>query len=121
MTLYFTKTHERITLENDVAIVGISRHAVDLLGDVVFVEHLETEGEVEANMPLAVVESTKAASEVYAPLTGTLIEVNHDIIDNPELVSDDTSESVWFFKIKLSDLSQIDTLLNADAYKEFIG
>ena len=118
MTRYYTQSHERIDIDGDIATVGISRHAVDQLGDVVFVEHPEVGGNVAAGDALSVVESTKAASDVYAPLSGTVTEVNTEIEENPALVSDDHSESVWFFKIKLSDASEINNLLSPEAYKD---
>jgi glycine cleavage system H protein len=121
MTRYFTPTHERIDIDGDVATVGITHHAVEQLGDVVFVEHPELDTEITAGKPLSVVESTKAASEVYAPLSGTVIGVNDEIVDNPALVSDDTSESVWFFKLKLSNLDEIKNLLDENAYKALVG
>jgi glycine cleavage system H protein len=121
MNRYFTSTHERIDIDNDIATVGITRHAADLLGDVVFVEHPELNTEISARSPLSVVESTKAASEVYAPLSGIVIDVNNEIVDNPALVSDDTSETVWFFKIKISNRDEIQNLLDETAYKALIG
>jgi len=121
MTRYFTQTHERIDLEADTAIIGITSHAVKQLGDVVFVEHLETEGAVAVNQPISVVESTKAASEIYAPLSGDIIEVNTAIIDNPELVSDDSNETVWFFKMKITNLDQVSNLLDQQAYTALVG
>jgi glycine cleavage system H protein len=121
MTRYFTSTHERIDIDGDVATVGITHHAVEQLGDVVFVEHPQINIQVMAGKPLSVVESTKAASEVYAPLSGIVIDVNNDIVDNPALVSDDTDESVWFFKLKLSNLDEVKNLLDATAYKASIG
>ncbi len=121
MTRYFTPTHERIDIDGDVATVGITHHAVEQLGDVVFVEHPELDTEITLGKPLSVVESTKAASEVYAPLSGTVIEVNNEIVDNPALVSDDASESVWFFKLKLSNLDEVKNLLDENAYKALVG
>ena len=121
MTRYFTATHERIDIDGDIATVGITHHAVEQLGDVVFVEQPEINTEVAASTPLSVVESTKAASEVYAPLSGIVVEINNDIVDNPALVSDDKSESVWFFKLKLSNLDEIKNLLDENAYKALVG
>lgn len=121
MTRYFTKTHERIEIDGDIATIGITRHAVDQLGDVVFVEHLETNGEVVSDTPISVVESTKAASEVYAPFAGEVIEVNTEIEDNPALVSEDQSETVWFFKLRILDMASVQALLDEAAYKELVG
>jgi glycine cleavage system H protein len=120
MTRYFTPTHERIDIDGDIATVGITRHAAELLGDVVFVEHPQIDTEISAGNPVSVVESTKAASEVYAPLSGTIIQVNTDIVDNPALVSDDALETVWFFKIKLSNPAEIENLLDESNYKTLI-
>ena len=120
MTRYFTPTHERIDIDGDIATVGITRHAAELLGDVVFVEHPQIDTQISAGSPLSVVESTKAASEVYAPLSGIVIQVNNDIVDNPALVSDDISETVWFFKIKLSNIDEVKNLLDKDSYKALI-
>lgn len=121
MTLYFTPTHERIHIDADIATVGITRHAVNQLGDVVFVEHLETEGDVSVNQPISVVESTKAASEVYAPFAGVIADVNQVLEETPELVSDDQSETVWFFKIRITADTDLSHLLDKDAYMALIG
>lgn len=121
MTRYFTQTHERIDIDGNIATVGITHHAVEQLGDVVFVENPEVGTTTTKGASLAVVESTKAASEVYAPLSGTVIEINQDIVDNPALVSDDSQEKIWFFKIQLSNLEEVKTLLDENAYKALIG
>ena len=115
--LKFTKDHEWVRLEGDVAIFGITTHAAEMLGDVVFVE-LPAVGKVVAQRdPAAVVESVKAASDVYAPLGGSIAETNAAIVDNPKLVNDDPMGAGWFAKIKLSDRSQFDDLMDEDAYK----
>jgi glycine cleavage system H protein len=112
----FTKDHEWVRLEGDVAVVGITKHAADALGDVVFVELPEPGREVEQGEACAVVESVKAASDVYAPLTGRVTEVNAELEANPADVNAEPEGSGWFFKLALADRAGFDALLDADAY-----
>ncbi|HYE48462.1 MAG TPA: glycine cleavage system protein GcvH [Azospirillaceae bacterium] len=117
----FTKDHEWIKIEGDVATVGITDFAQNQLGDVVFVEVPSAGRELEAGGEAAVVESVKAASEVYAPVSGTVVEGNQQIADDPSLVNRDPMGEGWFFKLRLADPSQLDGLMDEAAYKAFAG
>jgi glycine cleavage system H protein len=119
--LKFTKDHEWIRLEGDIATVGITAHAQEQLGDLVFVELPAPGAKSEQGAATAVVESVKAASEVYAPLSGEVTEVNQAIVDNPELVNSDPMGQGWFFRMKISDPSQFAELLDEKAYQALIG
>ena len=116
----YTKEHEWIVLDGDIATVGITDHAQEQLGDVVFVELPELGREVVAGEACAVVESVKAASDIFAPLTGKLVETNSEIIDDPALVNSDAEGEGWFFRIELDDTDSFDTLMDQDAYDEFL-
>ncbi|WP_323842180.1 MULTISPECIES: glycine cleavage system protein GcvH [unclassified Moraxella] len=117
--LKYVASHEWLKLEADGTItVGITDHAQDLLGDVVFVELPEVDAEVEADQEIAVVESVKAASDVYAPIAGTIIEINEELVDAPELANEDPYGKAWFFKIKPANPSDYDSLMSADEYEE---
>tara|TARA_Y100001970_G_C13595994_1_gene537863 strand:- start:65 stop:445 length:381 start_codon:yes stop_codon:yes gene_type:complete len=115
----FSKNHEWVQLESDNAVVGITKHATEMLGDIVFVEIPEKGKKVEANDQAAVVESTKAASDVYSPVSGEIIEGNKIIADDPSKVNADPEGSGWFFKIKLKEKSQFDSLMSKDDYEKF--
>ena len=117
--LKYSKEHEWIRLEGDIATVGISNFAQEQLGDVVFVELPEVGKQVVQNGDAAVVESVKAASEVYAPLTGKIIEVNAALEEDPELVNQSPTGDGWFMKIRLSDASQLDGMMDEAAYNDF--
>ncbi|WP_349359665.1 glycine cleavage system protein GcvH [Stappia sp.] len=117
MTTRYTEDHEWITVDGDVATVGITNYAQEQLGDVVFVELPEVGRKVAKGDEAAVVESVKAASEVYAPLDGEVVEANDVLADEPAKVNEDPEGAAWFVKIKLSDKSQLDALMDADAYK----
>jgi glycine cleavage system H protein len=119
MSLYFTKEHEWIRLEGDVATVGITHFAQAQLGDVVFVEVPEAGRQVSAGGEAAVVESVKAASDVYAPVGGEVIEGNQALAEDPSLVNTDPEGEGWFFKIRLSDNGQLGGLMEAEQYKAF--
>lgn len=116
----YTKDHEYIRLDGAVAVVGISDYAQSQLGDVVFVELPDIGKTVEKGKEAAVVESVKAASEVYAPLSGEVVEVNAELEGNPGLVNTDAEGQGWFLKLKLADPSELDALMDADAYKAFL-
>lgn len=120
MARYFTRDHEWLDLDGDVATVGITNHAQEQLGDVVFVELPEAGREVTQGGEAAVVESVKAASDVYAPVSGTVTESNAEIEANPALVNEDAEGAGWFFKLTLKDKSELDGLLDADAYQAFL-
>lgn len=119
--LKFTEEHEWLLLDGDTATVGITAHAAEQLGDLVFVELPETGTEVSKDDDAVTIESVKAASDILAPLDGEIIEVNEDVVENPTLVNEDPMGKGWFFKLKLSDASDMDGLLDEDAYKALIG
>jgi len=115
--LKYVSSHEWIRVEDDgVVTVGVTDHAQEALGDVVFVELPDLEADVTAGDDAGVVESVKAASDIYAPLSGVVLEVNEDLEDAPELVNSDPYGDGWFFKLKLSDPSELDDLLSAEEY-----
>ncbi|NVK21928.1 MAG: glycine cleavage system protein GcvH [Kangiellaceae bacterium] len=120
--LKYVSSHEWIRDEGDgVVTVGITDHAQELLGDVVFVEAPEVDNEVEAEEEIAVVESVKAASDIYAPIAGTIIEVNEELEDSPELVNSDPYGDGWMFKMQLADVADLDGLMSAEEYAEEIA
>ena len=119
-TVKFTKDHEYIRIDGDVGTVGITVYAQEQLGDVVFVELPETGKALNKGDEAAVVESVKAASEVYAPVTGEVIEVNADLEATPAKVNDDAMGEGWFLKIKIGDPSQLEGLMDESAYQSFL-
>ena len=116
----FTKDHEWVRLDGDVATVGISKHAADALGDVVFVETPEAGKTVSKGDSFAVVESVKAASDVYAPVSGEVIEGNDALASAPETVNADPQGDGWFARIRVSDASQLDALMDQAAYDDYL-
>ncbi len=116
----YTKEHEYIRIDGDTGIVGISSHAQEQLGEVVFVELPEIGKKVAQNDELAVVESVKAASEVYAPVSGEVAEVNSGLPDSPEKVNADPEGEAWFVKLKIADKGELDKLMSADEYKSYL-
>ena len=116
----FSKKHEWVELKDDVATVGITKHATEMLGDIVFVEVPETGKLVDKDSQTAVVESTKAASDVYSPISGEIIEGNKSIVDTPESVNSDPEGTSWFFKIKIKDKSDLDSLMSKTEYDKFV-
>ena len=116
----FSKNREWIKVEDDIAVIGITKHATEMLGDIVFVEVPEKGKNVEANGQTAVVESTKAASDVYAPISGEITESNQSIVDDPSKVNANPETEGWFFKMKIKDKSEIDKLMSKDNYEKFI-
>ena len=115
----FSKKHEWVSVEGDVATVGITKHATEMLGDIVFVEVPETGKVIEQNNQAAVVESTKAASDVYSPISGEVIEGNKAIVDDPSSVNSDPEGASWFFKIKIKNISELDSLMTKSDYDKF--
>jgi glycine cleavage system H protein len=120
MSTRFTEDHEWITVDGDVATVGITDYAQSQLGDVVFVELPEVGRKLKQGDEAAVVESVKAASEVYAPLDGEVVEANQALADQPGTVNEDPEGAAWFVRIRLSDASQLDGLMDEAAYKAHI-
>ena len=119
MTVYYSKEHEWIRVEGDQATVGITDFAQGQLGDVVFVEVPEAGRAVTRGQEAAVVESVKAASDVYAPVSGTVAEGNQAVVDAPSLVNSDPEGEGWFFKVTLSDNHELSELMNAEQYKAY--
>lgn len=117
----FTKDHEWVVLEGDVATIGITAHAAEQLGDVVFVETPEAGKAVKAGDAFAVVESVKAASDVYAPISGEVVEGNAVLGEAPETVNADPEAGGWFAKIRVSDPAQYEALMDRDAYEAFLA
>lgn len=119
--LSYTKTHEWILKNDDNTItVGITDHAQDLLGDMVFIEAPEVDSEFTAGEEISVVESVKAASDVYTPVAGKVVAVNEQLADSPELVNTSPYDEGWIFRLHISDEGELDTLLDADQYQEQI-
>jgi glycine cleavage system H protein len=121
MSRYFTEDHEWIELDGDIATVGITDYAQSQLGDIVFVEVPEEGKQVVKGDDAAVVESVKAASDVYAPVSGTVIEGNSALDGEPALVNEDPEGEGWFFKMTLSDTSELDGLMDEAAYADFVS
>lgn len=118
--LKYTKEHEWVKVEGDIATIGITDYAQDSLGDVVYVELPHEGGSVTKSEPFGVVESVKAVSDLYSPVSGTVAEVNDAIIDSPEAVNDDPYGDAWMIKVELSSPDELDDLLSADDYQSFI-
>ena len=117
----YTEEHEWLRVDGDVVVVGITDYASTQLGDVVFVELPEPETQVTKGDDIVVIESVKAASDITAPVDGEIVEVNGALADNPGQVNDDPTGDAWFFKMKVDDMSQLDELMDEDAYNELIG
>ena len=115
----YSKEHEWIKLEGDIATIGITRHATELLGDIVFTELPDKGSKIEKDKTAGVVESTKAASDVYTPVSGEVVDLNQSIVDDPSKINQDPENSAWFFKLKIKDKSEMDTLMNKDEYDKF--
>ncbi|AGB12123.1 glycine cleavage system protein GcvH [Vibrio parahaemolyticus] len=116
-TLKFTDSHEWVRDNGDGTVtIGISEHAQEMLGDVVFVDLPDVEDEVEAGESFSLVESVKAASDIYSPVTGEVVEINEELEDSPELINEEPYEGGWIVKVKLSDPSELDDLKDAEEY-----
>ncbi|MFH1803809.1 MAG: glycine cleavage system protein GcvH [Pseudomonadota bacterium] len=120
MAKYFSKEHEWLELDGDVATVGITDYAQQALGDIVYVELPEVGKKLVKDGDAAVVESVKAASDVYAPVDGEILETNEMLEDNPGLVNEDPEGEGWFFRVKIDDEAQLEDLMDQDAYNDFI-
>jgi glycine cleavage system H protein len=116
----YTKDHEWVRVDGQIATVGISEHAQQQLGDVVFVELPEVGREVTRGAAMAVVESVKAASDVYAPISGKVVEANDALSDDPSLVNRDAEGAGWFCKLEIAKPAELDGLMDADAYRAFV-
>ena len=120
MTTYFTREHEWIKVDGDTATVGITNHAQEALGDIVFTEVPDAGKQLSKGQEAAVVESVKAASDVYSPVTGEVTEGNQAVADDPSLVNSDPEGAGWFFKIKLTDASELDGLMDEGTYRDWV-
>ena len=120
MATYYTEEHEWIEVEGDTGTLGITKHAAEALGEVVFVELQEAGETFDKDDEIGVVESVKAASELYAPLAMEVTEANGALEDNPGMVNEDPEGNAWFYKIKISDTSELENLLDINAYKALI-
>lgn len=119
--LKYSKEHEWVKVEGNVAIIGITEYAQSELGDIVFVELPETDDEINEGDTFGSVESVKTVSELYAPISGKVVEVNEELEDSPEFVNESPCEKAWMVKVGISDESQIEALLTAEKYSEMIG
>lgn len=118
--LKYASTHEWISVNEDgLVTVGISDHAQEALGDIVFVELPEAGASVNSKEEVAVVESVKAASDIYSPLTGEVVEINESLLDSPETVNASPYELGWFFKIRMENEAELDDLMNSETYSEY--
>lgn len=119
--LKYSEEHEWVLVEEDIVLVGITDFAQEQLGEIVFLELPEVGEQLEAGKPFGVVESTKSVSDIYAPVSGEVIEVNDDLPDNPDMINTSPYEDGWLVKIKLLDPSELDDLLDAVTYEEMIA
>jgi len=115
----FSKEHEWLKIDGDVATIGITKHATEMLGDIVFVELPDIGLNIEKDGNAGVVESTKAASDVYTPISGEVVENNQTIVDDPGKINIDPENEAWFFKLKIKDKSELETLMNKEEYDKF--
>jgi len=116
----YTKDHEWIFIENNIGTVGITNHAQESLGDIVFIELPEIGKVVKSGSEVSVVESVKAASDIYSPLDGKIIDINNKLKDDPSIINQDAENDGWFFKIEISDTIDEDKLMSLDQYNKFI-
>ena len=115
----YSKEHEWIKIEGEIGTIGITQHATEMLGDIVFVELPDVGTAVEKDGNAGVVESTKAASDVYTPVSGEVVENNQAIVDDPAKINSDPENGAWFFKLKIKDKSELDSLMNKEEYDKF--
>ena len=115
----YSKEHEWIKLEGEIATIGITKHATEMLGDIVFTELPEKGSNVEKDGTAVVVESTKAASDVYTPVSGEVVDTNQMIVNDPAKINEDPEGAAWFFKLKMKDISEMESLMNKDEYDKF--
>lgn len=114
----YSQEHEWIEVENNIATVGVSAYAIEQLGDITFIELPEVDAEISAEDSVAFIESVKAASDIYTPISGTITEVNEALLDEPESLNGDT-ESIWIYKMSIGDASEIDELMDSAAYSAY--
>ena len=118
--LFYTDDHEWVRVEGDNAFIGLADHAQDQLGDIVYVELPEVDDEFEKEEDFSAVESVKAAADVYMPISGRVIEINEDLMDNPELLNEDPYEN-WMIKVEILDKSELDDLMTSEEYEKFLA
>ena len=116
----FTKSHEWVTLQGDIATIGITDYAQSQLGDIVFIELPKPGDRIKKSSQFGTIESTKAASELYAPISGEVIQINKELINNPQWINESASDKGWMAKVKLEDSIELDSLLSEDVYKELV-
>ena len=121
MPVYFTKEHDWVRVDGETATVGISNHAQEQLGDIVFAETPDAGRSLRKGEEAAVVESVKAASDVYSPISGTVIEGNPALADDPAIINNDPEGAGWFFKLEVTDPSELEGLMDEAAYREFVA
>ena len=114
----YSEEHEWVEMEGDIATIGISAYAVEQLGDITFIELPEVDGDVSKAESVAFVESVKAASDIYTPLSGTVTEVNEGLLDAPESLNDD-AQGIFIYKLKVSDIAELDSLMTQEQYDEY--
>ena len=117
--LYFTKSHEWAKIDGDVATLGVSDYAQNELGDITYLELPEPGTTITQGEPLGVIESVKAASDIYSALSGEIVETNQEVIDSPELVNSSPYDKAWLVKVRLSDPSEINNLMDSETYTKF--
>ena len=117
----YTKDHEWVSLEKDIATMGITDYAQDELGDIVYVELPEMSTELTANDTFGVIESVKAVSDLFAPMSGEVVEINESLEEEPELVNEDPHGDGWMIKVKISDITEFDSLMTSEEYEEYIA
>jgi glycine cleavage system H protein len=120
-TLKFTRSHEWVRIDDGLAVVGITHHAQEMLGDIVFIELPRVGERVKQFSQFGTIESTKAASELYAPLSGEVIEINNSLIDNPQWINESPWDKGWMIKLKVEDSKELDNLMDEASYKEFVA
>ena len=116
----YTEDHEWVSMDNDIATIGISNHAQESLGDIVFIELPSIGKTIKAKDEICVIESVKAASDIYAPIDGEIIEVNNNLEGDAAIINQDPENTGWIFKLKISDPNQFNDLMNEDDYKKFL-
>ena len=117
----YTKDHEWVSLDNDIATVGISNHAQESLGDIVFIDLPKIGKIIKAGEQVGVVESVKAASELYSPISGEIITINDKLLKTPDLINTNAEDAGWYMKIKIKDIKELDQLMDFDSYKEILN
>ena len=115
----YSKEHEWLKLDGEIATIGITQHATEMLGDIVFVELPDLGSNVEKDGNAGVVESTKAASDVYTPVSGEVVDTNQVIVEDPAKINEDPEGAAWFFKLKMKDMSEMDSLMTKEEYDKF--